>query len=312
MTQAMLRPTVPHDWTAAAIGQIDAFLRDVMPAADVDPAPLHAAMTYGVFSGGKRLRPLLCLAAAEAAGDGACKVAEGGDWRRCRAMWPAAAVELVHSYSLIHDDLPCMDDDDFRRGRPSCHRAFGDAIALLAGDALLTMAFSMLSAAEFVASAGVGTAVACVRELSSAAGSLGMVGGQAMELGAVGRGGVSDAAQAVGLIQKLKTGKLFEAAVRMGAIAAGGGGAELEAVTRFAAHFGQAFQIRDDLEDVASQGADAGVLTSVGVLGPEEAGARMRELVVEAGYEAATLGPPAAKLLSILALTFPQVVMNDV
>lgn len=304
-------------WIAPAIEQIDSFIGRILPAADTEPSPLHSAMRYAVFSGGKRLRPLLCLAAAEAV-DGKAgetgKAGEGGGPQPCCcSQWPAAAVELVHTYSLIHDDLPCMDDDDFRRGRPSCHKAFGEAIALLAGDALLTMAFAVLSDPEFVACAGASAASACVRELSSAAGSLGMVGGQALELGtALTEGGDDAAAHTVDVIQRLKTGKLFEAAVRMGALSADADASEVDAVTRFAVHFGQAFQIRDDLEDAAEQDADAGVLTSVGVLGAAAAEAHMHELARKAREEAAAMGPGAGKLLSILALTFPQVVIQDV
>lgn len=293
-------------WIAPAIRQIDDFLNSVMPSADAAPSSLHEAMRYAVFSGGKRLRPLLCLAAAEVAGGG-----DDPPWPGC-SLWPAAAVELVHTYSLVHDDLPCMDDDDFRRGRPSCHKAYGEAMALLAGDALLTMAFAVLSDAAFIARAGAGAAAACVREISMSAGSLGMVGGQALEIEAAPGSEGGGVEYAVELIHTLKTGMLFQAAVRLGALSAGAGPAELDAVTKYAAHFGQAFQIRDDLEDAAEQDADSGVLTSVGAMGPGAAEALMHQLVQKARDEAAALGPVAQKLLSVLALTFPQVVIDDV
>lgn len=323
-------------WMAGARAQIDQFLDSVMPPEDEAPPLLHAAMRYSVFSGGKRLRPLLCMASYEAVALRAGARPERPDLQRTPPwLWPAAAVELVHCYSLIHDDLPCMDDDDFRRGRPSCHRAFDEATALLAGDALLTMAFAVLGDARFVeamnaaaaaataaadpAGPGASLALACVRELSGAAGSLGMVGGQAAEFASTTgadpwpkTAGPQEAAERIVAIQELKTGKLFQAAVRMGAIAAGAEHDVLQALTRFARSYGRAFQIRDDIEDADTQDAAAGTLTSVTLGGAEAARTEMARLALEARKTALDLGAAGCKLVSIVDLTFPEAVDADV
>lgn len=290
-------------WYQAAVKAVDEFLEEALPTPDNQASPLHAAMRYSVLPGGKRLRPVLCMAAYSA-------VAEPElDFPPPAALWPAASVELIHCYSLVHDDLPCMDDDDFRRGHPSCHRAFGEAHALLAGDALLTMAFELLSEPEFAGMVGAGPALACVRELALASGSLGMVGGQALELCTVAddfAGDLERAIEAVDTVQALKTGKLFEAAMRMGALTAGAGIAELQAITDFAVAFGKAFQIADDLEDAESQDAAQGTLTTVQVCGPEGARTRMFELAAEARQAAESLGERSFRLIDILNMIFPS------
>jgi geranylgeranyl diphosphate synthase, type II len=204
---------------------VDAALDRLVPPESTPPATIHRAMRYSLFAGGKRIRPVLCLAAAHAVGD----QAPG-------AMEAACALEMVHTYSLIHDDLPALDNDDFRRGRPTCHKQFGEAMAILAGDALLTRAFEVLKDARLV------------YELASAAGTVGgMIGGQVADLEGEGQ---PPTAELLESIHRAKTGALLRASVRMGAIAAGAGEHELDALTRYGVHIGLAFQIVDDLLDV--------------------------------------------------------------
>ena len=211
-------------------GAIDKALNRILPTAGSPPGVLHRAMRYGVFPGGKRIRPLITLMACKAAGGNA------------RPAMPAAcAVELVHAYSLIHDDLPSMDDDDWRRGRVSCHKKFGEANAILAGDALCTLAFNILSGCR-----PAGAAARMVAELSDAAGSSGMVGGQAMDIQFAGK--ARDIKRSL-LINRMKTAMLFGCSARLGAIAAGSGGKIIGAMAKYGMAFGEAFQITDDCLD---------------------------------------------------------------
>ena len=197
---------------------------------------LEQAMRYSVTAGGKRLRPLLVLAAAEAVGG------------EVEALTPAAAaVELLHTYSLVHDDLPAMDDDEFRRGRPTLQRAFGEAIAILAGDALLTEAFALLASEAVQTVAGAERTLWAIRELAAAAGVAGLCSGQAEDLRSE---GTEISAATLERIHRNKTGRLFRAAVRIGGILGGGDEVEVEALGRFGEGFGLAFQIIDDLLDV--------------------------------------------------------------
>jgi geranylgeranyl diphosphate synthase type II len=203
---------------------------------------LSEAMEYSLFAGGKRLRPILCLAAAAACGGG-----------REAAAPVVCALELVHTYSLIHDDLPCMDDDDFRRGRPSNHKVFGEGLAVLAGDGLLTLAFSL------IAESPLGTrprlALAIIRELAGAAGPRGMIGGQAIDI--LGEG-TAAAAATLERMHGLKTGALITAACRIGGLLAGADGSCLAALTDYGRLFGLAFQITDDLLDAEGDPAVTG------------------------------------------------------
>lgn len=210
-----------------------------IPPASAPPSALHAAMRHLLWPGGKRLRPALAMAAAEAV---------GGDPER--AVPIAAAVELVHTYSLIHDDLPCMDDDVERRGRPTVHVAFGEATAVLAGDALLALAFE--AAASACAASGSERALAAVADLARAAGAAGLVGGQVDDLasGAAPSGDASDAALEHALsVHARKSAALFEAAIVGGARLAGAEPEVLERLRRFALDVGIAFQIADDRLD---------------------------------------------------------------
>jgi geranylgeranyl pyrophosphate synthase len=205
------------------------------PAATLPERRLIEAMRYSLLAGGKRLRPVLCLAAADAVG-GAQAPAHDVD-RVC------AAIECVHTYSLIHDDLPAMDDDDLRRGKPTCHRAFDEATAILAGDALQVLAFEMLTQASGIS---VPTRLALVGTLATASGITGMVGGQAMDLACV---GVALERAALERMHALKTGALIRASVRMGALLGDAPEPELARLDSYAADIGLAFQVQDDILD---------------------------------------------------------------
>lgn len=211
---------------------------------DAGPAPLVEAMRYSLLGGGKRLRPFLVLAAAEFCGSPA------------EVALPAAcAVEMVHTYSLIHDDLPCMDDDDLRRGRPTNHKVFGEALAVLAGDALLTMAVQVLCGAAADPRVGPERVVRALAELARGAGPAGMAGGQVLDLQWEERAAPPEVLER---IHRLKTGALFTACLRMGAILGGGSDQELAALTAYSGHFGLAFQIQDDVLDVAGDAVKLG------------------------------------------------------
>ncbi len=207
-----------------------------LPPEDENPAELHRAMRYSVFGGGKRLRPVLCLAAAEFCGG----VAES-------ALKPAAALECLHAYTLIHDDLPAMDNDSLRRGRASTHIAFGEANAILAGDALLTLAFELL--ADCPAPAPY-SPCALASEMASAAGSRGVAGGQYVDLSSEGK---DPDEKTVAFIHYYKTAILLRASCRMGAITAGADESALAALSVYGEEVGRAFQMIDDLLDVTSE-----------------------------------------------------------
>lgn len=226
--------------------RIEAALERLLPP----PAPglperrLVEAMRYSLLAGGKRLRPVLCLAAAEAVGGPNATAADVD--RAC------AAIECVHTYSLIHDDLPAMDDDDLRRGKPTCHRAFDEATAILAGDALQVLAFEMLCEAEGIRA---DTRLALLATLASASGISGMVGGQAMDLACVGQ---AVAQPALERMHALKTGALIRAAVRMGGLLGGAKAEALDALDRYASAIGLAFQVQDDILDGTGTAAALG------------------------------------------------------
>ncbi len=219
---------------AARAGVINAALEAYLPPAGAYPPRIHEAMRYSLFAGGKRLRGAMLLATAGMLG-----------LEEAKALPAACAFEMVHTYSLVHDDLPAMDNDDFRRGKPTCHRVFGEAIAILAGDALLTLAFATLCRLE--ADFGPERTLKVVAELAEAAGTRGLIGGQVVDLESEGK---EVDAGVVEYIHHHKTGALFRAAVRSGALLAGCTKEELEALTRFATCFGLAFQIGDDILDL--------------------------------------------------------------
>ncbi|MGE5571904.1 MAG: polyprenyl synthetase family protein [Bacteroidota bacterium] len=300
------------DWAGRLRILVDGALDAALPPETATPEALHRAMRYAVFPGGKRVRPLLALASALATGRRRRRVTGGtgcdsdDETLVRRAMPCAVAVELVHSYSLIHDDLPAMDDDDFRRGRPTVHRAFGEALAILAGDALLPLAFEVLSGEGACRLMGSEAASAAMRELAHAAGSLGMAGGQAMDVtGAQGaettHPGTADdgggCAGGVELLADLKTGALIRASARCGAIAAGAGPQEIGALTRYAELFGRAFQVFDDLKDMADDGSRT-FPRAMGATGARRYGER---LVAEALEALSAFAPDEAAELSDLA-----------
>jgi geranylgeranyl diphosphate synthase type II len=213
---------------------VDAALDRWTPPETEDPAVIHKAMRYSLFAGGKRIRPLLAVAAAEAVSDAPAGVENA-----------ACVLELIHTYSLIHDDLPALDNDDLRRGRPTCHKVFGDAMAILAGDALLTLAFEVLSKLEGVSA---DRRVELVRELATASGTVGgMIGGQVNDIEGEGK---HPTAALLESIHRAKTGALLRSSVRFGAIYAGADAAQLAALTEFGTRVGLAFQIVDDILDV--------------------------------------------------------------
>jgi geranylgeranyl diphosphate synthase type II len=212
---------------------IEYTLNRYLPKANTKPATLHRAMRYSVFAGGKRLRPILCLAAAEACGG-----------RIGNALPLACALECIHTYSLVHDDLPSMDNDDFRRGRPTCHKIFGDGIAILAGDALLTIAFEIVSHAK--PTSRYDTSI-LLRETAVAAGSQKLIAGQVADLEAEGKNVKRDQLQ---FIHENKTAAVLKTSVRLGAMSANADARRLSAITRFGQRLGLAFQIIDDLLDV--------------------------------------------------------------
>jgi geranylgeranyl diphosphate synthase type II len=212
---------------------VDRALNQFLPRAGAKPGTLHKAMRYSLFAGGKRLRPVLTLASAEACGG---NVEE--------ALPAAGAVECIHTYSLIHDDLPCMDDDDLRRGRPTNHKVFGEGVAVLAGDALLTIAFEILAKAKPSQRYPI---AALIAELASAAGSKWLIGGQVADL--EGEGKTITGAE-LQYIHRCKTAALLTASVRLGAMSANATSKQLAALTDFGQSLGLAFQVIDDILDV--------------------------------------------------------------
>lgn len=258
--------------------QLERALERVLPGEDVPPPALHRAMRYAVFSGGKRLRPLLLLRAVEAL---------GGDVQD--ALGFACALELIHTYSLIHDDLPAMDDSPLRRGRPTVHRAFGEAVAILAGDALLTLAFQLMAER-----AGSPRAALAMREI--ARGTLCMARGQSLELELEGAGTWPAPDQLEDLYAQ-KTGGLFVAAVRAGAALAGAGPGELAALDAYGRALGLAFQIADDIQDLHSDPARKP--TYPRLRGLVAARGRVLTLIEEALRALEALGERAAALREV-------------
>jgi geranylgeranyl diphosphate synthase type II len=220
-------------WLRAKQKEVDAALGRFLPRESAKPQTIHKAMRYSVFAGGKRLRPILCLAAAEAC---------GGDAQN--ALAPACATEVMHTYSLIHDDLPCMDDDDLRRGRPTSHKVFGEGMAVLTGDALLTEVFAIIARTPVTRRYGVKE---YVEEIAGTGGSRKLIGGQVLDLEGEGKKlGKRDLVR----IHEAKTAALLTASVRLGAMAANATPGKLEALTTFGYNLGLAFQVIDDILDV--------------------------------------------------------------
>ncbi len=231
-------------WISHYQAQAEAALERYLPTPSQKPARLHEAMRYSVLGGGKRMRPLLTYAAGEAV---------GADPRVLDA--PACAVEMIHAYSLIHDDLPAMDNDDLRRGKPTCHKAYDEAMAILAGDALQALAFDLLAREPNLA-VSAARRVQMIETLSQASGSLGMAGGQAIDLAAVGQ---RLSVEELEDMHRHKTGALISASCRLGALAQETADeSSMTALTQFADCIGLAFQIRDDILDVEGDTASLG------------------------------------------------------
>lgn len=232
MTGAM--QTDLKEFLAEQVRDIDAVLDHWVPAETVEPTSIHRAMRYSLFAGGKRIRPVLCIAAARAVSDAPVGVENA-----------AATLEMIHTYSLIHDDLPALDNDDLRRGRATNHKVFGEAMAILAGDSLLTLAFEVLSRLEHI---GPERKIRLVEELARASGTVGgMIGGQVHDIEGERK---PPTALLLESIHRAKTGALLRASVRMGAIYAGATEEELAGLSAYGEHAGLAFQIVDDVLDI--------------------------------------------------------------
>lgn len=243
---------------------------------------LHQAMCYSVLDGGKRFRPILTLAVGELFG------------AKRRVLLPfACAIELIHCYSLIHDDLPALDNDDLRRGKLSCHKRFGEAIALLAGDALLTEAFFIMSDPRVARLLGVPLISKLVREVSDAAGIRGMIGGQSTEIELV-KHKVTPAV--LESLDRLKTGALIMTAARVGAIIGGAARKDLDRITRYAQALGLAFQITDDILDGHEVSSEKGIINYLSVAGPAKAGERVKDLLHDCLREMQPYGRAAEPL----------------
>lgn len=304
MTSSATRETEPaglEEYQDRARRRVEEALAGYLPEVDEGPsatcpARLAMAMRHSLLGGGKRLRPLLCLMAAEACGGSAES-----------ALPAACALEMVHTYSLIHDDLPAMDDDDLRRGRPTCHKAFDEATAILAGDGLLTLAFEVVACDVQPPSA----ALRCVRILAEAAGPRGMVAGQMADLQAEGRaeasGGPADGTVAeLEAIHRRKTGALLRAPLRMGAAIAGAPEPWAQALDRYGKAVGLAFQIVDDLLDIqgdevkmgkrVGKDSELGKWTYPRFLGIDGSRELARQLAEEAVAALEPLGPGGDRL----------------
>jgi geranylgeranyl diphosphate synthase type II len=279
--------------------EVDAALDRALPPESAWPATIHRAVRYSLFAGGKRIRPALVIAAGEAVGGA-----------REELMPLACAVEMIHTYSLVHDDLPAMDDDDLRRGKPTSHKVFGEAVAILAGDALLTRAFHLMAEVpETWDDARVRRRVRATEILGEACGTTGLIGGQVMDLESEG-GPI--AAEPLERLHRAKTGALLSACVRGGAILGGANGGDLERLTRYASAIGLAFQVVDDVLDVTEDaerlGKTAGKdeaarkATYVSVHGLEKARSLAASLRQEALDAIAPLGPRGELLAAIARL----------
>jgi geranylgeranyl diphosphate synthase type II len=280
---------------------VDGALDRVLPSEDTVPVNLHRAMRYSVLAPGKRLRPILVIAGAEAAGGAAEAVLE-----------TACALELIHAYSLIHDDLPAMDDDDYRRGRLTSHKVFGEALAILAGDALLTRAFRLV--ADNAARAADPRLVArVVADVADAAGTDGMVGGQVVDIESEGKDVGPDTLE---YIHRHKTAALIRVALTAGATLAGGGAAQIETIRRAGESLGLAFQIVDDILDVEGSLAELGKTagsderkkkaTYPAVHGIEASRRTARALIDETKRLLDPLGPPAEPIRALADFVFER------
>ncbi|MBV9464009.1 MAG: polyprenyl synthetase family protein [Verrucomicrobiae bacterium] len=282
-------PTPLKEYIRVQADRVDRALDRYLPSERAKPALLHKAMRYSLFAGGKRLRPVLCIASAQACGGTIPS-----------ALPAACAAECVHTYSLIHDDLPCMDDDDFRRGKPTCHKVFGEGVAVLAGDALLTIAFEILCSAKPAKPYGPAD---FARELARVSGSLYLVGGQVADL--EGEGKKISPAELL-YIHERKTSALLAGSMRLGAMSAGASPAQLKLISDAGYNLGMAFQVIDDILDATktteelgkTAGKDAAVqkATYPAILGMEKARSEADRFTRLAHRAIQKLGPPALRL----------------
>jgi geranylgeranyl diphosphate synthase, type II len=281
------------DFLTDARARVDAALERYLPKPPECPPLVSEAMRYSVFAGGKRLRPVLVIAGAEAVGGTAEQV-----------MPTACALEMIHTYSLVHDDLPAMDNDDFRRGVPTNHKVFGEAIAILAGDALLTLAFRLVAANARTAAPGAVQAV--VADVADAAGHAGMVAGQVEDLEAEGR---QVGADTLDYIHVHKTGALIRTSLRVGAVLCDATAEQVRALSVAGANLGLAFQIVDDILDVVASSAELGKTagkdqiqqkaTFPAIHGLEASRARARSLIEEAEQALTAFGPRAEPIRAL-------------
>ncbi len=294
-TEASSTRAALEEWRSA----VERALDEALPAEEAWPATIHRAVRYSLFAGGKRIRPALVLAAGEAT---------GGD--RSDLMPLACSVEMIHTYSLIHDDLPAMDDDDLRRGKPTSHKVFGEAIAILAGDALLTRAFHLLAEdAERLDDVRLRRRMAAAAVLGEACGTHGLIGGQVQDLESEGK---PLDARGLERLHRAKTGALLAACVRGGAVLAGASAEDASRLDRYAAAIGLAFQIVDDVLDATEQteqlGKSAGKddaarkATYVSVHGIDRSRSMARDLLAEARDAVAPLGQRGTPLAGIANL----------
>lgn len=291
----------PHlacaDWLRERADHIEQVLEELMPAADAAPARLHEAMRYAVLGGGKRVRAALVYAAGQACPVNGSVLAIEASMDRA-----AAAVELIHAYSLVHDDLPCMDDDTLRRGRPTTHVQFDEASAMLAGDALQPLAFELLAGMPIAPA----LVVQATQVLARAAGSLGMAGGQAIDLHSVGKTLSRDELQTM---HSMKTGAMLAASVTLGGIVAGASSSARQALDSYAQAMGLAFQVVDDILDVTADSARLGKTpgkdavenkpTYVSLLGLDQARELAEELRRAAHLALGPLGDSGARLAQL-------------
>lgn len=275
---------------------VDAALDRYLPQAGDLPLSLHSAMRYSVTAGGKRLRPILLLGACEAVGG-----------ESAAALPAACAMEMIHTYSLIHDDLPAMDNDDFRRGRPTNHKVYGEAVAILAGDALLTQAFILLSSPTALQRVSADRLIPVIHEIAFCAGSKGMVGGQVVDMESEGNPEIDLAT--VQFIHTHKTGALIKASIKAGGIIGGASDDQLASLVRYGETLGLAFQIADDILDIEGTteqiGKDAGSDVARGkatypaIMGLAAARERAEELMAMGLEALAGFGPEAEPLRAL-------------
>jgi farnesyl diphosphate synthase len=286
-----------NEWLLDAAQRVETVLDEQLPAAEDAPKRLHAAMRYAVLGGGKRVRAALVYAAGQAC------LANGRAPAIDAALdFAAASVELIHAYSLVHDDLPCMDDDVLRRGRPTVHVEFDEACAMLAGDALQPLAFELLADMPIAPA----LVVQAIQSLTRASGSLGMAGGQAIDLDSV---GVALSREALQTMHSMKTGAMLEASVALGGIVAGASSSTRQALDDYAQAIGLAFQVVDDILDVTADSSSLGKTagkdaadnkpTYVSLLGLAEARAFAADLRAVALAAIAPLGPAGSRLAEL-------------